>query len=96
LFVFLKEKQLDMSIAPSILKQMFLNPQMNFESILTVLKFKKIDKDNINSRMKLLQDKFFPIRKDTDHKDKTNSIMGGLRKISEGNVNLSELVKEIK
>ena len=96
LFAFLKEKSLDFAIAPNILKQMFLQPEMNFESILTVLKFKKIDKKEIIDKIKVLQDKFSPARKDTDHKDKINSIMGELRKISEGNVNLSELVKEIK
>ena len=96
LFAFLKEKSLDFAIAPNILKQMFLNPEMDFESILTVLKFKKIDKEYIISRIKLLQDKFSPARKDTDRNDMLNSIMGELRKISEGNVNLSELAKEIK
>jgi len=96
LFVFLKEKQLDVAIAPRILKQMFLHPEMDFDSILTVLKFKKIDKKDIISRIKLLQDKFSPARKDTDNQDKINSIMGGLRAISEGNVDLRELSKEIK
>jgi glutamyl-tRNA(Gln) amidotransferase subunit E len=75
---------------------MFLHPEMDFDSILTVLKFKRIDKKDIISRIKLLQDKFSPARKDTDNQDKINSIMGGLRAISEGNVDLKELVKEIK
>ncbi len=96
LFVFLKEKQLDSAIAPTILNQMFLNPDMDFESILVALKFKTMSKEEITSRIKLLEDTFSPVRKSTDQKDKINSIMGGLRSISEGNVNLSELVKEIK
>ena len=96
LFAFLKGKQLDIAIAPSLLKQMFLNPDMDFESLLTVLKFKKIGKEEIVSRIGLLQGKFSPARKDTNHTDKVNSIMGELRTISEGNMDLRELVKEIK
>ena len=96
LFVFLQEKQMDIAIAPRMLEQLFLNPEMDFESILTVLNFKKIAKEEIISRIKLLHDKFSPIRKKSNPKDKINSIMGELREISEGNVNLGELVKEIE
>ncbi|MDR0603870.1 MAG: Glu-tRNA(Gln) amidotransferase subunit GatE, partial [Bacteroidales bacterium] len=95
LFAFLKEKQLDIIIASTILKQMFLHPQMDFESILTVLKFKRISKEEIISRIKLLEHKFSPARKNTQQTDKTNSIMGELRHISEGNMNLTELAKII-
>jgi glutamyl-tRNA(Gln) amidotransferase subunit E len=93
LFAFLKEKQLDIAIAPRMLKEMFLHPEMDFESILTTLKFKKIAKEEIISRIKLLQDKFSPARKNTNNQDRINSIMGELRKTSEGNVDLRELVE---
>jgi glutamyl-tRNA(Gln) amidotransferase subunit E len=96
LFLFLKEKQLDTAIAPTILKQMFLYPEMDFESILTELKFKKISKEEIISSIKLLNNAFSPARKNTTTRDKINSIMGSIRAVSEGNINLSELVKEIK
>ncbi|MCL2097368.1 MAG: Glu-tRNA(Gln) amidotransferase subunit GatE [Bacteroidales bacterium] len=96
LFVFLKDKQLDTAIAPSVLLQMFLHPDMDFESILTDLKFKKISKADIISRVRLLENTFAPVRKNTSPQDKINSIMGGVRAVSVGNVNLSELVKEIK
>ena len=95
LFACLKEKQLDAAIAPRMLKQMFLHPKMDFDSILTTLKFKKIAKEEIISRIKVLQNVFSPTRKDTDQQDKINSIMGELRAISEGNVNLGELAGEI-
>ena len=96
LFAFIKGKQLDIAIAPNLLKQLFLNPDMDFDSILTNMKFKKIAKEEIISRISLLQDKFSPVRKNTNHTDKINSIMGELRAVSEGNMDLRELVKEIK
>jgi len=86
----------DLAIATPMLKQMFLNPEMDFESILTTLNFKKNTKEEIISRINLLQSKFSPIRKDTNPNDKVNFIMGELRAVSEGNINLSDLAKEIK
>jgi len=96
LFVFLKGKELDTAIAPSLLKQMFLHPDMDFESILVDLKFKKISKEEIISRIRLLENVFSPVRKNTGQSDKINSIMGRIRAVSEGNIALKELVKEIK
>jgi glutamyl-tRNA(Gln) amidotransferase subunit E len=95
LFAFLKEKQLDVALASTMLKQMFINPQMDFESILTVLKFKRIPKEEIIGRIKLLQDKFSPARKNTTQTDKINCIMGELRSVSEGNIDLTELAKKV-
>ena len=95
LFVFLKKNQLDTAIAYKMLKQLFIHPEMDFEGILTALNFKKIAKEEIITQMKRLQDSFSPARKDTNDMDKINSIMGGVRAVSEGNLNLSELVKEI-
>jgi len=58
LFAFLKNKQVDLAIATPMLKQMFLNPEMDFESILTTLNFKKNTKEEIISRINLLQSNF--------------------------------------
>ena len=96
LFVFLKKNQLDTAIAYKMLKQLFISPEMDFEGILTALKFKKITKAEILSQMKTLQGKFSPARKDTNDADKINSIMGEIRAMGEGNVNLSELAKEFE
>ncbi|MDR1459507.1 MAG: hypothetical protein LBI60_04770, partial [Bacteroidales bacterium] len=95
LFAFLKQKQLEVRIAPTILHQMFLHPQMDFESILSELNFKKISKEEILDKTKRLQDEFSPKRKNTDQSDKINSMMGKLRSISEGNMSLSALAKLI-
>lgn len=96
LFALLKEKQIDLAIVPSVVKLMFARPELDFESILSTLNFKKIAKEEIIGRIKVLEDKFSPARKNTGLADKVNSIMGELRAISEGNINLSELAKEIK
>jgi glutamyl-tRNA(Gln) amidotransferase subunit E len=95
LFVFLKKKQIDIAIAPRMLAFLFFNPDIEFDVMLFVFQFEKISKEEIISEMKLLQDKFVPARKNTNQTDRKNSIMGDLRMMSEGNMNLTELSKLI-
>lgn len=95
LFAFLKKEQIEVSIAYKILKELFLHPKMEFETILKILKFKKNEPTDLKNSIKLLNDKFSPMRKDTTNSDKVNSIMGQLKSITEGNYNLTKLSKEI-
>ena len=95
LFAFLQQEKLDFAIAYNMLKQMFLHPKMDFESILIHLKFKKMDSKELETRIHFLSEKFVPARKDTNEQDRKNALMGQIRTISEGNVNLTELSKKI-
>lgn len=95
LFAFLLKEKIDVAIAPKMLNELFLHPNMDFESMLTVLKFKRVSKEEILGRVDFLEDKFFPVRKNSIKPDKVNSIMGQLRNISEGNICLEELAKNI-
>ncbi|MDR1878314.1 MAG: Glu-tRNA(Gln) amidotransferase subunit GatE [Bacteroidales bacterium] len=95
LFAFLHEQQLDKSIAGSILKQLFLYPQMDFDLILNLLEYRKTSEEEITGRIKVLGDAFSPIRKSTDATDKRNCIMGQLRTLCEGNINPTLLAKAI-
>jgi glutamyl-tRNA(Gln) amidotransferase subunit E len=74
---------------------MFLHPKMDFDSILSVIKFKKMEPQEVEGRIPYLSQKFTPRRKDTNAQDRVNALMGQLRAISEGNVNLAELAKKI-
>jgi len=96
LFAFLLNEKIDLAIAPKLLKTMFQYPDADFNTLLNNVNFKRIAKEEIISKIKQLDKTFSPARKNTGHKDKINSIMGELRTISEGNIDLSELVKEIK
>ena len=95
LLAFLLKEKIDVAIAQKMLNELFLHPNMDFESMLTVLKFKRVSKEEILGRVDFLEDKFFPIRKNSIKPDKVNSIMGQLRNISEGNICLEELAKNI-
>ncbi|MDR2979811.1 MAG: Glu-tRNA(Gln) amidotransferase subunit GatE [Bacteroidales bacterium] len=96
MFQYLKNNNMEQNIAPNMLVEMFKHPKMDFESILTMLNYKKISKEEIVNRIAFVSDKFVPFRKDTNEQDRVNSIMGQLRLMSEGNVNLTELVNLIK
>lgn len=95
LFIFLTENKIDFAIAPNMLKEMFIHPKMDFESILTVLNFKKMPQEEIIARISFIKEKFAPKRKKTNEHDLINSVMGQLRSMSEGNMNLKELAKKI-
>jgi glutamyl-tRNA(Gln) amidotransferase subunit E len=95
LFAFLQQEKIDFSIAYKMLKQMFLHPKMDFDSILAGLNFKKMNPKEVESRIPFLSEKFRLFRKDTNAQDKVNAIMGQLRNLSEGNMNLSELSQKI-
>ncbi|MDR3047994.1 MAG: Glu-tRNA(Gln) amidotransferase subunit GatE [Bacteroidales bacterium] len=96
LFYFLKNSGIDFAIARKMLNVMFEHPKMDFESILTVLDFKKRDQKEIEDHIPFVAQKFVAKRPKINGNDKKNSIMGQLRIMSEGNVNLSTLAQIIK
>jgi glutamyl-tRNA(Gln) amidotransferase subunit E len=95
MFAFLQQEKIDFAISYKMLKQMFLHPKMDFDSILSVIKFKKMDLQEVEARIPFLSEKFTPRRKNTNAQDKVNALMGQLRAISEGNVDLAALAQKI-
>ena len=96
LFSFLKQEAMDTAIAPRMLEEMFKHPQKDFKTILKALNYRKVSKEEILEQQKRLAQAFVPKRKTTSPQDKINFIMGALRPLSLGNVNLRELYNEIK
>ena len=72
------------------------HPKMDFESVLQEMKFKKVKKKTILDSIPVLKEKFNweSIKKDST--DQLNWIMGQIRKRALGNIDLSELSKEIQ
>jgi glutamyl-tRNA(Gln) amidotransferase subunit E len=95
LFAFLQQEKIEVAIVNKMLKQMFLHPKMDFESILAIINYKKFEAQEIEERIPFLSEKFIPCRKDTNAQDRVNALMGQLRAMSEGNVNLAVLAKKI-
>jgi glutamyl-tRNA(Gln) amidotransferase subunit E len=93
---YLKQNNLDFSIAPAMLAVVYQYPKMDFESILTSLHFKRTDKEKLLGQVPYLKNKFAEIR----HTDTTGIekhwIMGQISKLALGNMNLTDLAKDLE
>lgn len=96
LFKFLKDNQLNFVLAKKMLPVYYEHPKMDFDSILISIRFKKLDKEEILSRIPFLSEKFTETAKVNSTENKRNWIMGELRPIAIGNTDLSSLAAEIK
>jgi glutamyl-tRNA(Gln) amidotransferase subunit E len=95
LFDFLKKNKLDVRLAKQMLPLLYEHPKMDFDSILVSIGFKKVDKEELFSKIPYLVQKFSEIRRSDSECDETNWIMGQLRKTATGNVNLKELYEKV-
>jgi glutamyl-tRNA(Gln) amidotransferase subunit E len=96
LFKYIKQKNLDYLISVKMLPVIFEHPKMDFDSVLTTINFKKIDKKDIISKIPFLKEKFSKTVKRFSEKNEDNWIMGQLRKAAIGNVKLKELYEAVK
>ena len=92
---FLKKEKIDLAIAAKMLPLVYQYPKMDFDSVLTSIKFKRIPKEQILSQIPFLKKKFAEIRHSKSNGVEKDWIMGQIRKVSEGNVNLTELSGEV-
>jgi glutamyl-tRNA(Gln) amidotransferase subunit E len=95
LFRFLKERNLAYELARKMMPVIYQYPKMEFESVLTSIKFKPTEKESIIDRIPFLKKKFSQIRNTGKPEDEHNWIMGQLRPVALGNISLSELSKHL-
>lgn len=95
MFKFLKDNGLDYELAKKMIPVIYEHPKMDFESVLTSFKFKRVDKESILSRISFLNNKFDEIKRHDKNENAVKWIMGELREIALGNINMSELSKNI-
>lgn len=96
LFKFIKDEGLEANIASYMIAELYENPLMDFDSILTTIKFKKKSKEQIIEPVELLKKKFSSKNAALTEASKLNWIMGEIRDLAIGNYNLATLRKEIE
>lgn len=96
LFKFLKENKLDLELARKMMPVLYEHAKMDFDSILTSIKFKRVSKEEILSHIPFLKEKYSKIRTSKNPEVGANWIMGELYEMSLGNISLSELKTIIK
>jgi glutamyl-tRNA(Gln) amidotransferase subunit E len=95
MFKYLQDEGLDVELAGYMLPVIYEHPKMDFESVLTVINFKRIPEKDILARIPFLREKFKEIRVSKKKEDETDWIMGELRKLARGNMSMKALYKKV-
>lgn len=88
---FLRNKGLDYRIAKSLIPVVYRHPNMDFDSVLSAIQYKKRSKSSILSKIPFLKKKFEDIRTSKNEEAEVDWIMGELRILALGNIELREL-----
>lgn len=96
MFEFIKKQNLQIEIARDMLPVVFSNPQMDFDSVLTIIHFKKRNKEKLIAPIGFLKEKYRETGKKQTNEAQTDWVMGQLRKQAVGNINLKELRDEVE
>jgi glutamyl-tRNA(Gln) amidotransferase subunit E len=95
LFKFVKQEKLDLEIMNRLLPMVYEHPKMEFESVLTTLKFKSYERDEILNKIPFLIEKFQRTSISDNGKNAVDWIMGQLRTTAVGNIAMRELAAEV-
>lgn len=94
---FLLQQKIDLGITRLMLPTAFEHPQMDFESILSILNFKRTSKEDITSKIPYLIEKFTQSSFKKDNVAGRNRwVMGQLQKMAIGNMSMKELEELVK
>ncbi len=88
---YLQQQNIDPELAKYMLPVVYEFPKLDFESVLTSIKFKRLEKKEILSMIPFLKSKFEEIGRSKKKHNELNWIMGELRKAAIGNMALTEL-----
>ncbi len=91
LLKFLKENRLQQELAWRMLPIVYEHPKIDFQSILESIKFRKVTADDLSAKLPFLRSKYAEIRRSDDPDKENNWIMGQLRYMAIGNINLGTL-----
>lgn len=92
---FIKDNGLTPEIAWLMLPHVYAHPKLDFESVLTSIKFKKVAKEQLVNSVPFLKSKFAEIQHSDKEGNEKDWIMGQLRKMAIGNVSLNELAASL-
>ncbi len=93
LFRFLKQENLELDLARKMLPVLYEHPNMDFQSVLLSIGFKSATKQEIIERVEFLKRRFTQLSNTQDSNKRARWVMGQIRKLSEGNINLRDLRK---
>jgi glutamyl-tRNA(Gln) amidotransferase subunit E len=95
MFKYLQDADLDLELAYYMLPVIYEHPKMDFDSVLTVINFKKVPEKEILARIPFLKDKYKETRRSDKEQGETDWIMGQLRKMARGNMSMKVLHNQV-
>ncbi len=95
LFDFVLRKKLRRDILFKMLPIVYQHPNMDFESVLTTIHYRHIDEDEILGNIPILIEKFLEISKLKQVPAMILWVMGALRPLATGNMELNQLKEKI-
>jgi len=95
MFKFIKKKKLNINIAGRMLAVIYEHPKMDYESVLTTIKYKKRTGEEIIGNIDFLKEKFNKIGIVKTPGNKVNWVMGQLKSHAVGNIDMKELRKKV-
>jgi len=96
LIAFIKSRNLTIDLIKEMIPLIYQNPGIDFESVLHLIKFHRHSKEKILHALPILHNMFLEIRKSDDPESEIKWIMGQLRILALGNLELSKLSKIVR
>jgi len=96
IFQFIKDNGLEQEIIKKMLPVIYQNPQMDFNSVLNSIEFKRLSESQILQYIHELADVFTKIRTSKDPAAQAHWIMGNLRSLALGNLPLNQLKQKVE
>ena len=96
LFDFIIRRKLRRDILKKMLPVVYQYPNMDFDSVLTTIEYRSVSEEEIFDAIPVLEEKFKEISKSKEKSAEVLWIMGRLRPLALGNMNLGELKKKVE
>ncbi|MCX6579495.1 MAG: Glu-tRNA(Gln) amidotransferase GatDE subunit E [Candidatus Aminicenantes bacterium] len=96
LFDFIIKRKLRRDILKKMLPVVYEYPNMDFESVLTTIGYRPISEDEVLETIPMLKEKFYEISKAKDKSAMLLWVMGELRPLVLGNMDLKELREKVE
>jgi glutamyl-tRNA(Gln) amidotransferase subunit E len=95
LFAFIHEQKLEKDIIKTMLPVIYQHPNMDFQSVLTTINFKKLGREEILASLPFLAEKFQKIKTSKDPQASVRWIIGNVRKLALGNLSMCEVREQV-
>ncbi len=96
LFEFIIRKKLKRGLMKEMLPEVYEHPNMDFDSVLTTIGYRPVPEEEILAEIPVLKEKFAEISKSVDKTAMVSWVMGKLRPLALGNMDMKELRMKVE